>query len=125
MKESIQSIINWNTIAGNGTNNYSRHLETSMLSEEMAEVIIALKENNRVEAVDWILDTLWVWIWTLHKLWLTAEQINNSFEEIKRSNYSKFTRNTQDTGWTLSTDWEWKITKPSTFSPPNLKQFWI
>jgi len=42
MLEAIKTICQWNEIAGN--TGINRHLETSMLSEELAEAIIALKE---------------------------------------------------------------------------------
>lgn len=43
MLDAIKSICEWNEIAGN-KGKFNRHLETSMLSEELAEAIIALKE---------------------------------------------------------------------------------
>jgi hypothetical protein len=46
----INKIIEWNKIANN--NNFNYHLENSMLSEEFAETIIALKTKNKQEALD-------------------------------------------------------------------------
>jgi hypothetical protein len=46
----IKTIIKWNESCGNRDFNY--HLEASMLSEEFAELIIALKNKDRREAVD-------------------------------------------------------------------------
>jgi hypothetical protein len=46
----IKTIIEWNECCGN--RDYNRHLEASMLSEEFAELIIALKNKDRREAVD-------------------------------------------------------------------------
>jgi len=89
MNKEINDIITWNIACGNTEETYNRHLETSMLSEELAETIIALKEGNKIEAVDGILDLFWIWIWTLYKLWVTDEQISKCFEEISNSNYSK------------------------------------
>jgi hypothetical protein len=93
-----------------------------MLSEELAEAIIALKEKDNIEAVDWILDIFWVWIWTLYKLWLSPEQINDCFKEIKASNYSKFIK---DKNWNTVAlkDETWKILKPETHFKPNLEKF--
>lgn len=42
MEDAIKSIVCWNTIAGNTEFNY--HLESSMMGEEFAETIIALKK---------------------------------------------------------------------------------
>lgn len=110
----IKDIIKWNEIAWNDSSTYNRHLEASMLIEEMSELIVALKEWNKIEAVDAVIDTFWVWVWTLHKLWITWEQIEKSFQEITKSNYSKF----QD--W-VCVKKDWKIIKPETFREPNLK----
>ena len=119
MLEAIKTICQWNEIAGNtGVN---RHLETSMLSEELAEAIIALKEWDKVEAADGILDIFWVWIGTLYKMGLSAEQINNCFEEIQASNFSKFTQN--DSWETVAIkDNTWKIMKPEKYFKPNLRK---
>ena len=118
MFEAIESIIEWNEVAWNkGT--FNRHLETSMLAEELAEVIIGLKEGNRVEVVDGILDVFWVWIGTLYKMGLSAEQINACFEEIKKSNFSKFIPNANG-GWEVIRDASWKIQKPQGYFKPEL-----
>ena len=120
MLEAIKAIYKWNEIAWNKWK-FNRHLETSMLSEELSEAIIALKENDKIELVDWILDVFWVWIWTMYKMWLTAEQINSCFEEIKASNFSKFTK---DNNWNINAlkDDMWKVIKPKTHFKPNLKK---
>jgi hypothetical protein len=121
MLEAIKSICEWNEIAWNKWK-YNRHLETSMLSEEFSEAIIALKENDDIEAIDGILDVFWVWVWTLYKKWLTPEQINNCFEEIKSSNFSKFIIDDKGNKKVLK-DETWKILKPITHFKPNLEQF--
>lgn len=121
MLEAIQSICEWNEIAGNKWK-LNRHLETSMLSEELAEAIIALKENDPIEVVDGILDVFWVWVGTMYKMGLSPEQINNCFEEIKASNFSKFIKD--ENGNTIALkDETGKIMKPDTHFKPDLKKF--
>ena len=124
MIKEINEIIAWNIACWNTKETYNRHLETSMLSEELAETIIALKEGNKIEAVDGILDLFWIWIWTLYKLWVTSEQISKCFEEISASNYSKLI---QDEIWTFHAvkDYGWKVLKPDTYFKPNLEQFFV
>lgn len=117
MQKAINSVALWNEIAEN--TEYNRHLEASMLAEEFAELIVALKEWDKREAVDWLLDVFWVWIWTLYKLWIHPDDINRAWEEIQDSNFSKFSK------WV---DWEsiaikdstWKILKPTGFKAPDL-----
>lgn len=121
MLDAIKSICEWNEIAGN-KGKFNRHLETSMLSEELAEAIIALKEWDNIEAVDGILDVFWVGIGTLYKRWLSPEQINSCFEEIKASNFSKFVKDNAGNTIALK-DKTGKIMKPDTHFKPNLKQF--
>lgn len=115
MQDKIQSIIEWNKKANN--NGFNKHLEASMLAEEFAETIVAIKNWDKVEAIDWILDIFWVGIWTLHKMWIDAETINKCFEEIEKSNYSKFVN------WKAMFDETWKIQKPKTYFKPDLNKF--
>ena len=112
MQEQINSIIDWNITADN--NNFNYWLEVSMLSEEFSELIIALKNKDKKEAVDWLLDIFWVGIWTLHKMWIKWEDIFRAFEEIEDSNYSKFHN------WECIKNENWKIIKPETYKKPNL-----
>lgn len=121
MLQEIESVMKWNEIAGNkGT--FNRHLETSMLSEELAEAVIALKEKDSVELVDGILDVFWVGMWTLYKLGYTPEQVHACFKEIEASNYSKFVKNSQGNLEALK-DETGKILKPESHFKPNLEQF--
>lgn len=112
MKENIESIINWNKIAEN--NNLNRHLEISMLSEEFAETILAIKKWDKIEILDWVIDLFIVWVWTLYKHWFNEEQINEAFKRIMHNNYSKFQ---YDTEWNhiCIKDSNWKILKPEWF----------
>ena len=112
MKE-INKIIEWNKICGN--TNFNRHLESSMLSEEFAETIVALKENDKIEVLDGVIDMFWIWIWTLYKMWVTEEQIQKAFNEIEKSNYSKFI------DWKAIKDETGKILKPKWYFKPNLE----
>lgn len=116
MIDIIKDIENWNKVCGN--TEYNRHLEASMLSEEFAELIIALKNKDKREAVDWLLDVFWVWIWTLIKLWLSAEDINKAFNEIKESNYSKLIFEAWE--WVALRDTTGKVIKPAHYRAPDL-----
>ncbi len=120
MKEAIKSIIDWNIACGNTREKFNRHLEASMLSEELAEVIIALKDWDVIEAVDWVLDIFWVWIGTLYKMWLNENQIYNVFKEIERSNYSKLVKDWED--YKSLKDETWKILKPESYFKPDIKK---
>lgn len=117
MKENIESIINWNKIAEN--NNLNKHLEISMLSEEFAETVLAIKTWDKLETLDWVIDMFIIWVWTLHKLWFNSEQIDEAFKRIMHNNYSKFQ---YDTHWNhiCIKDSTWKILKPKDFTPVDL-----
>ena len=115
-KEKIENIINWNVIISNW--DFNPHLENSMLSEEFAETIIAIKNRDKREVVDWILDILWVWIWTLYKLWLTSDEIYRAFEEIENSNFSKLIK--EDWEWIALRDTTGKVIKPAHYKKPDL-----
>ena len=121
MLDAIKSVMKWNEIAWN-KDSFNRHLETSMLSEELAEALIAMKEKDNVELVDGILDVFWVWMWTLYKLGMTPEQINSCFEEIRDSNYSKFEKDSNGNFKVLK-DSSGKILKPEAYFKPNLEKY--
>ena len=117
MKDYIESIINWNKIADN--NEFNKHLEMSMLSEEFAETILAIKNKDSIEVLDWVIDMFIIWVWTLHKLWYNSEQIAIAFDAIMVNNYSKFQYDEQ---WNhiCVKDSNWKILKPEWFTPVDL-----
>ena len=118
MKKEIERIAKWNEACGNTT--FNRHLEASMMAEEFAELMIALKTWDKVEAVDAVLDMFIIWIWTLTKLGINPELIDECMQEILRSNDSKLI----EENWKLVAlkDSTGKILKPEHFSPANLKQ---
>lgn len=115
--DQIKLIVDWNKIANNNTHNY--HLANSMLVEELAETVLAMKTKNYTEMLDWILDIFFIWIGELHKVWFSSEQINEALSRIIENNYSKFTK---DKEWTLicERDPNWKIIKPAKFKPVDL-----
>lgn len=117
MKEIIESIINWNKIAEN--NSFNKWLEMSMLSEEFAETILAIKNKDKKETLDGVLDMFIIWIWTLYKMGFNSEQISTALERIMNNNYSKFQ---YDTEWNhiCIKDENWKIMKPVWFKPVDL-----
>lgn len=110
----IKEIMKWNETAGN-KDNFNYFLESAMLAEENAETIIAMKSGDDIELIDWVIDSFIVGIGSLYKKWFTEEQINRCFEEIIRSNNSKFLN-----GECQKIDG--KIIKPKTFSPANLEK---
>lgn len=123
MKEIIESIINWNEIAEN--NSFNKWLEMSMLSEEFAETILAIKNKDKKETLDGVLDMFIIWIWTLHKMGFNSEQISTALERIMDNNYSKFKK----VEWAVYVNWftyqcikdeNWKIMKPVWFKPVDL-----
>lgn len=117
MKQIIESIINWNKIAEN--NSFNKSLEMSMLSEEFAETILAIKNKDKKETLDGVLDMFIIWIWTLHKMGFNSEQISTALERIINNNYDKFQ---YDTEWNhiCIKDENWKIMKPVWFKPVDL-----
>lgn len=117
MKKMIEKIIQWNKIAEN--NSFNKSLEMSMLSEEFSETILAIKNKDKIEVLDGVLDMFIIWVWTLHKMWFNSEQISTALERIMYNNYNKFQ---YDTHWShiCIKDKNWKIMKPENFTPVDL-----
>lgn len=113
----IESIYEWNRIAWNEWS-FNKHLEISMLSEENAELIIWVKNNDIKEMQDWWADHFVVWVWTQYKKWISAEDTYKTLINIMQSNFSKFT----EVGWELKCikDETWKIMKDKNYVKPNL-----
>lgn len=107
----IERIYKWNEQCGNSE--YNRNLESSMMSEEFAEYIIALKEKDIIETVDAVIDMFIIWIGTLYKLGVSSSDVDKAIEEILRSNDSKLVN-----GEVVKQDG--KIVKPESFSPASL-----
>ena len=117
MKKLIENIINWNKIAGNTT--YDKELEYRLFNEEAHETLTAIRRGDIVEILDWVIDTMFVWIWTLGKLWFTPEQIEEAIKRITDNNYSKFQ---YDIEWhhKCLKDEQWKILKPMNYTKVDL-----
>lgn len=120
LQNFIPSVYEWNQSADNLE--YNRHLEASMLIEEVSEFIIALKNKDIVEIADAYADIITVMSWTCQKLWITTEQLNRTLSEVMESNMSKLI---DDWNWNkiAMRDTWWKIIKPETYKKPDLSFF--
>lgn len=115
--KQIEQIINWNKIAWN--NNFIPSLEKSLLIEELQETIQAIDNNNYTEILDGVIDSFFVWIGTLHKVWFTPEQIETALDRIIMNNYSKFQYDEKGSHICVK-DNNGKIMKPDWFTPVDL-----
>ena len=82
-------VIEWNEKAGNEKWDIDYELEYNMLLEELQETREAMQKDDVREIVDWLIDIIFVSIWSLHKLGLTGYDIGESFNEVCRSNDTK------------------------------------
>lgn len=116
MKKAIENIFEWNNIAENMK--FNSHLEISMLSEEFAETILAIKKKDKKETLDGVLDMFIIWMWTLYKMGFDIDNVNEAFNRIMENNYSKFKK--WDYWYYVEKDDTWKIIKPEWFKPVDL-----
>lgn len=116
MKKAIENIFEWNNIAENMK--FNSHLEMSMLSEEFAETILAIKKKDKKETLDGVLDMFIIWMWTLYKMGFDIDNVNEAFNRIMENNYSKFKK--WDYWYYVEKDDTWKIIKPEWFKPVDL-----
>lgn len=117
MIKEINSIMKWNKIANNS--NFNKNLEISLLTEEFSETIIALKNKDKLEVLDWVLDVFIVWIWTLYKMWFSDENIDEAFNRIMANNFEKFKLD-ENNEYKCIKDENWKIIKPKNFRKVDL-----
>lgn len=106
-----QRVIDRNEKVWNKRGRIKRDLELNMLWEELSETAQAAMEQDKVGQVDWLIDLIFVAIWTLYKAWLDADLITRSFEEVCRSNESKLPYKKNKQG---------KVVKSANYMPPDL-----
>tara|TARA_R110000850_G_scaffold459_6_gene2849 strand:- start:448 stop:840 length:393 start_codon:yes stop_codon:yes gene_type:complete len=87
-------------------------LYMDLITEEYHELQEAYKEQDVVEVADALADMVWVIMGMASTLGM---DFNDIWEEVKRSNMSKFTNNI-----IIRDGKTGKILKPSTFSEPDL-----
>ena len=87
-------------------------LYMDLITEEYHELQEAYKEQDVVEVADALADMVWVIMGMASSLGM---DFNDIWEEVKRSNMSKFTNNI-----IIRDGKTGKILKPSTFSEPDL-----
>jgi len=96
---------------GNEVWEYNAKTEKKMAQEELDEMFVALVTWDRVEIMDWAIDTIFVILGTLYKVWFTPDQIEKSWNAIVDSNLSKFP---------VTLNEYWKIMKWHNYFTPNL-----
>ena len=110
---NTKEVIDWNELFWNERWEIWFSLERSLIYEEYKETIDALFQEDPKEIIDWACDIIFVLIWTLHKLGLTANQIDQAFAIVCESNLSKLWANKDEKG---------KVSKWSNFKEPDFTE---
>jgi predicted HAD superfamily Cof-like phosphohydrolase len=98
-------------------NEAQRNLYAKLISEEYGEFMHAFIDSDDVEQLDACMDMIWVIIgYALSRGW----DVNGAWEEVTRSNFSKFD---EKTGLPIKNPETGKIMKPETFSEPVLAPY--
>lgn len=92
------------------------NLYLNLIKEEFEELQEAVKDNDRVEQLDALLDMIVVIAGAIHSAGFDGE---GGWDEVIRSNMSKVD---PETGKVLKRE-DGKVLKPETFSPPDLNPF--
>ena len=116
----MQDVKTWLEAVGQTTvsdNPKQRRLYAKLITEEFSEFMEAFIDDDDVEQLDACADMIWVIIgYALSRGW----DIEGAWNEVARSNFSKFDA---ETGEPIKNPETGKIMKPDTFSEPELKQF--
>lgn len=99
-----------------GTDPNQAELYLDLIEEEIKEFWNAYHDNNDVEMIDGIADTIWVLVGYAHS---RGWNIIGAFEEVARSNMSKVDK----LSGKLLKRADGKVLKPDTYSPPDLAKF--
>lgn len=111
MKDTYTEVCAWIAATGQAQNPRTVSLYCNLVAEEYAELQSA---ENAEDELDAICDLMWV---LMGLAYARGYKLPEAFEEVTRSNYSKFTNGE----CILRADG--KILKPDTFSPPDLREF--
>lgn len=87
-----------------------------LIKEEVAELMQAHSEGNKVEQLDALIDILVVTIGAIHSMGAQGE---GAWNEVMRTNFAKID---QETGKVRKRD-DGKVLKPEGWQPPKLDQF--
>jgi len=87
-----------------------------LIKEEADELAVAIKENDKVETLDALIDILVVTIGAIHSAGFDAE---GAWKEVMRTNFAKIDK---DTGKVRKRE-DGKVLKPVGWTPPNLSPF--
>lgn len=92
------------------------NLYVNLIDEEHKELSEAIKQNDRVEQLDALIDILVVTIGAIHSLGADGE---GAWKEVMRTNFAKIDK---ETGKVRKRD-DGKVLKPIGWQPPELEQF--
>lgn len=111
----IKKIVEWNDIAEVPVDDKSRALYIKLIMEELKEMIMAFVTQNEKEVADGAVDLVWVLVGFLRA---SGHNVEALFDEVERSNYSKFVRALGGNYKCMKRE-DGKILKPDSFHPVN------
>jgi len=88
----------------------------NLIVEEMQELAVAVRENDRTEQLDALIDILVVTIGAIHSMGANAE---GAWKEVMSTNFAKIDK---ETGKVRKRE-DGKVLKPVGWVPPKLEQF--
>lgn len=115
----LPKIWEWNEIANVAKNEETRKLYSKLITEEYDEFIEAFESNDEVEELDACVDMVWVITGYMRARGWSVQTIKEAFNEVERSNYSKFVKEGNEFKCVKREDG--KILKPETFSPADIE----
>jgi len=109
MKNTIEDIVSWLRLAKPEwivkedlykstmlVSTENRKLVTGLVKEELQELIDAFNVNDPKEILDAVVDIVWVALNSAALVGFSKEMILKAFEEVSRSNWSKFCKTEEE-----------------------------
>lgn len=119
----FEKIWEWNDIAGTQKNETMMELYKNLITEEYEEFLEGYENKDQVEELDACVDMIWVIVGYMRSRGWSKELVKAAFDEVERSNYSKFV-NENGVVKCVKRD-DGKILKPSTFSPADIRSLFV
>lgn len=103
MKETIENIYKWLEIGENEFGDTSKlPLAISLVEEELQELKDAIKNKDKKEALNAIVDTFWTLLNCSLFMGITVEELQQEFDKVEKSNFSKYCKTFEEAQETVN-----------------------
>ena len=103
MKETIENIYKWLEIGENEFGDTSKlPLAISLVEEEFQELKEGIKNKDKKEVINALVDTFWTLLNCSYFSNITVEELQQEFDKVEKSNFSKYCKTFEEAQETVN-----------------------